>query len=56
MTMNKSCIIYYDGHDKYSEIKDLSAINEERQKPYEKHLMMKITTKAMRHYTSYNKS
>ena len=30
MTMNKRCIIYYDGHDKYSKIKDLSAINEER--------------------------
>ena len=30
MTMNKSCIIYYDGYDKYSKIKDLSAINEER--------------------------
>ena len=28
--MNKSCIIHYDGHEKYSKIKDLSAINEER--------------------------
>ena len=28
--MNKSCIIHYDGHGKYSKIKNLSAINEER--------------------------
>ena len=28
--MNKSCIIDCDGHEKYSKIKDLSAINEER--------------------------
>ena len=28
--MNKNCIIYYNGHDKYSKIKDLSATNEER--------------------------
>ena len=30
LTMNKSCIIYCDGHEKYSKIKDLSAINVER--------------------------
>ena len=28
--MNKSCIANYDGQDKYSKIKDLPAINEER--------------------------
>ena len=28
--MNKSCIIHYDGQEKYSKIKNLSAINEER--------------------------
>ena len=28
--MNKSCIVYYDVHEKYSKIKDLSAINEKR--------------------------
>ena len=28
--MNKSCISHYDGHEKYSKIKDLSGINEER--------------------------
>ena len=28
--MNKSCIIHYDRHEKYSKIEDLSAINEER--------------------------
>ena len=28
--MNKSCIIHYDGHEKYSKIKDLSDNNEER--------------------------
>ena len=27
--MNKSCIVYYDGHEKYSKI-NLSAINEKR--------------------------
>ena len=28
--MNKSCIIHYDGQEKCSKIKDLSAINKER--------------------------
>ena len=28
--MNQSFIVYYDGHEKYSKIKDLSALNEER--------------------------
>ena len=28
--MNKSCIIHYDGQEKYSKIKDLSVVNEER--------------------------
>ena len=30
MTTNKSCTIHYDGNEKYSKIKDLSAINEKR--------------------------
>ena len=28
--MNKSCTIHFDGHEKYSKLKDLPAINEER--------------------------
>ena len=30
MTVNKSCIIHYDGRKKFSKIKDLSPVNEER--------------------------
>ena len=52
--MNKSCIIHYDGYEKYSKIKDLSGNNEERIRKAK--TIRETFKKAMRHFTSYNKS